>query len=393
MTPTTNSPMIQRLWELVLLFLKLGFTSFGGPAVHIAMLEDEVVKRRTWMTPEHFLDLLGATNLIPGPNSTEMALHVGYVRAGLLGLITAGFCFILPAVSITLGFAWAYQEFQTVPALASLLYGIKPAILVVILFAVWKLGKTALKSWQLGVLGMGVITALLLGMNEVFVLVLGSAIGTLWLWKPKTLERLKRLEVLVLGALLPVGVAQATGTLVPTAVSLPKLGWFFFKTGTVLFGSGYVLVAFLETGLVSEYGWLTRQQLLDAVAVGQFTPGPILSTATFVGYLVAGIPGALIATIGIFLPSFVFVALLNPLIPRLRQAPWTSAFLDAVNLCAVALLGVVVAKLLPSSLPNGPAWFIAVVAGIVFWRWKLSSFWLVLGGASFGWLFGALGYV
>jgi chromate transporter len=388
----TKPLMNQRLWELVLLFGKLGCTSFGGPAVHIAMLEDEVVKRRAWITREHFLDLLGATNLIPGPNSTEMALHVGYVRAGLLGLITAGFCFILPSVLITLGFAWVYQEFQTVPALASLLYGIKPAILVVIFFAVWKLGKTALKSWQLGILGVGVITALLLGMNEVFALVLGSAIGTLWLWKPKTLKRLKRLEIWVLGALLPMAVAQATGTLAPTAISLTKLGWFFLKTGTVLFGSGYVLVAFLETGLVSDYGWLTRQQLLDAVAVGQFTPGPVLSTATFVGYVIAGLPGALISTIGIFLPSFVFVALLNPLIPRLRQAAWTTAFLDAVNLCAVALLGVVVVKLLPSSLPNWPAWCIAVGAGIVYWRWKISSVWLVLGGAFGGWLLGSLGY-
>ena len=392
MIAMTKPPRTQRLWELVLLFGKLGCTSFGGPAVHIAMLEDEVVNRRRWMTREHFLDLLGATNLIPGPNSTEMALHVGYVRAGLLGLITAGLCFILPAVLITLGFAWVYQEFQTVPALASFLYGIKPAILVVILFAVWKLGKTALKSWQLGVLGLGVITALLLGMNEVFVLILGSAIGTLWLWKPKTLKKLNRLEILVLGSLLPMGVAQATGPLVPTTISLTKLGWFFLKTGTVLFGSGYVLVAFLETGLVSDYGWLTRQQLLDAVAVGQFTPGPVLSTATFVGYLIAGLPGALISTIGIFLPSFVFVALLNPLIPRLRQAAWTSAFLDAVNLCAVALLGVVVVKLLPSSLPNGPAWGIALVAAIVYWRWKLSSVWLVLGGALCGWLLVSLGY-
>jgi chromate transporter len=384
--------MTQHLWELILLFGKLGCTSFGGPAVHIAMLEDEVVKRRTWMTREHFLDLLGATNLIPGPNSTEMALHVGYVRAGLLGLITAGLCFILPAVLITLGFAWVYQEFQTVPTLASLLYGIKPAILIVILFAVWKLGRTALKSWQLAVLGIGVIVSLLLGMNEVFVLVLGSAIGTLWLWKPKTLNRLKQLEILILGTMLPMGVAQATGALVPKAITLTKLGWFFLKTGTVLFGSGYVLVAFLETGLVSDYGWLTRQQLLDAVAVGQFTPGPVLSTATFVGYLIAGLPGALLATIGIFLPSFVFVALLNPQIPRLRQAAWTSAFLDAVNLCAVALLGVVVVKLIPSSLPNWPAWCIAVVAGIAYWRWKLSSAWLVLGGAFCGWLLASLGY-
>ena len=388
----TKQPMTQRLWGLVLLFGKLGCTSFGGPAVHITMLEDEVVKRRKWMTREHFLDLLGATNLIPGPNSTEMALHIGYVRAGLVGLITAGLCFILPAVLITLGFAWVYQEFQTVPALASLLYGIKPAILIVILSAVWKLGKTALKSWQLAVLSTGVIMALLLGMNEVFVLILGTAIGTLWLWKPKTLKRLKRLEISVLGALLPVGVAQATGTLAPTAISLTKLGWFFLKTGTVLFGSGYVLVAFLETGLVSDYGWLTRQQLLDAIAVGQLTPGPVLSTATFVGYVIAGLSGALLATIGIFLPSFVFVALLNPMIPRLRQAVWTSAFLDAVNLCAVTLLGVVVVKLLPSSLPNEPAWCIAVVAGIVYWRWKLSSVWLVLGGAICGWLLVSLGY-
>jgi chromate transporter len=388
----TDPSLPKRLWELALLFLRLGCTSFGGPAVHIAMLEDEVVKRRAWMSREYFLDLLGATNLIPGPNSTEMALHVGYTRAGLPGLTLAGFCFILPAFLITLGFAWVYQELQTVPALASFLYGIKPAILIVILFAVWKLGKTALKNWKLGVLGLGVITALLLGMNEVLVLLLGSAVGTLWLWQPVALKRPKRLEIFALIALLPMGVAHATGTSAPTAVSLTKLGWFFLKTGSVLFGSGYVLVAFLDTSLVGDYGWLTRQQLLDAVAVGQFTPGPVLSTATFVGYLIAGLPGALVSTIGIFLPSFFFVALLNPLIPRLRSAAWTSAFLDAVNLCAVALLSVVVVKLLPSSLPDWPTWLIAGGSGIVYWRWKLSSVWLVLGGAFCGWLFVSLGY-
>jgi chromate transporter len=374
---------MNRLLELTQLFLKLGIIGFGGPAAHIAMMEDEVVTRRNWMTRDHFLDIVGATNLIPGPNSTEMTMHVGYHRAGWPGLIVAGSCFILPAVLITAALAWGYVQFGSLPQVAPFLIGIKPAILVIILGAVWKLGQKALKGWRLAVIGIGVLAAVFLGVNEVIALLGGGLIGMLWL----------RLSERWLGQaaalLLPIpglrgGLAGHLQAGQPP--NLWELFLFFLKIGSILYGSGYVLVALLEGGLVHDLGWLTQQQLLDAIAIGQFTPGPVLSTATFIGYLILGLPGAIVATAGIFLPSFIFVGLLNPIIPRLRQLSWTAAFLDAVNISAVALILAVLINLGRTTLTAWPAWVIAILATVATFRFKLSSAWVVLGGAVLGWL-------
>lgn len=378
--------MLGRLGELAALFLKLGTIGFGGPAVHIGLMEAEVVRRRQWVSREYFLDLVGATNLIPGPNSTEMAIHLGFIRAGWAGLVVAGLCFILPAVLITAGLAWAYVEFGSLPQVAPFFYGIKPAVLAVILAAALRLGRTAVKSWRLGVVGVGVVVASLGGVNEVLALFVGGALGMLWLRLPK-LKAQQRVWVLAaLAGSAALGAAPAAGAAgTAVTVSLWKLGAFFLKVGAVLYGSGYVLVAFLEGGLVHDYAWLTRRQLLDAVAIGQFTPGPVLSTATFVGYLVAGAPGAWVATAAIFLPSFCFVAALNPLVPRLRRSPWTAAFLDAVNVSSIALMAAVTFKLAQSTLTAWPAWLIAASAAALGVGWKVDPSRLILGGAVAGW--------
>lgn len=399
-----GSGALRRLGELAALFLKLGIIGFGGPAAHIAMMEEEVVGRRRWLTREHFLDLVGATNLIPGPNSTEMAIHVGYIRAGWAGLAVAGICFILPAVLITAGFASAYVRFGSLPLVAPFLYGIKPAVLAVIFAAVCRLGSVAAKGWRLVVIGLVVTLASLLGMNEVIALLLGGAIGMVWLrgfgrGRPGSSSQ----GLVGGGACLASGVAVNAATasgarmvfvigsgLGPSVgVSLWRLGLFFLKVGAVLYGSGYVLVAFLEGGLVHEYGWLSQQELLDAIAIGQFTPGPVLSTATFIGYLIAGAPGAAVATAAIFFPSFLFVAALNPVVPRLRRSRWTSAFLDAVNVSSVGLMAAVTVKLARATLTGWPAWVIGLVAAVVGLRWKVNASWLVLGGAIVGWLLSA----
>ncbi|HAG80255.1 MAG TPA: chromate transporter [Cyanobacteria bacterium UBA12227] len=394
-----NDHNFDRLGELAKVFLKLGLIGFGGPAAHIAMMEEEVVKRRQWLTRSHFLDLVGATNLIPGPNSTEMAIHVGYTYGGWLGLIIAGVCFIFPAVCITAIFAWIYVKFGTLPQVAPLIYGIKPAVLAVILGAVWRLGKKAVKTYKLLIIGLGVSVLLFLGINEIIALFLGGILGMIWLHlsdsnKPPS-EQTTAIFITGLTAGMTLKATAATG-ITATSVSLWQLGWFFLKVGSVLFGSGYVLVAFLEGGLVDEYGWLTQQQLLDAIAIGQFTPGPVLSTATFIGYIIGNWPGAIIATLAIFIPSFLFVAILNPIVPRLRTSKWTSAFLDAVNVSAVALMGVVtfnLAKatiLLPEGI-DGLACLIAAIAGVLTIRFNINSAWLVLGGGLAGWLFMILG--
>lgn len=377
-----NDSVVKRLGELAFTFFKLGVIGFGGPAAHIAMMQDEVVDRKQWLTREHFLDLVGATNLIPGPNSTEMAIHVGYVRAGWLGLVTAGVCFICPAVLLTAAFAWVYVQFGTLPALAPLLYGIKPAVLAVIFGAVWKLGKTALKkNNKLLVIGIGVAVAVFCGVSEIFALLLGGLLGMIWLKRSQSVNAL----------LLPLSLATAVTKATAVNASLLQLGLFFLKIGCVLYGGGYVLVAFLQGELVDDLGWLTQQQLLDAIAIGQFTPGPVLSTATFIGYVIAGFPGAVVATMGIFLPSFVFVALLNPLIPRLRSSQWMSAFLDAVNISSVALMVVVTVELaraiiLPNRLFDWVAALIAIGSAILLVRYRINAAWIVLGSAVIGWI-------
>lgn len=370
------------LIELTRLFLKLGAIGFGGPAAHIAMMEDEVVNRRQWMDRSRFLDLVGATNLIPGPNSTEMAIHIGYIRAGWIGLILAGMSFILPAVVITGGFAWVYVTFGTLPQVAPLFYGIKPAVLAVIFNAVWRLGKTALKNRKLLIIGLAVSLLVCLGLNEIIALLLGGGLGMLWLKlsdrKPGT-----KLNSWILHYPFYLLLSSTPVTATPP---LWQLGLFFLKIGSVLFGSGYVLVAFLESGLVNERGWLTQQQLLYAIAIGQFTPGPVLSTATFIGYIISGVPGSIVATIGIFLPSFGFVAALNPLIPRLRASKWTAAFLDAVNASSIALMAVVTAKLAAATLTDWISIAIAIIAAVLAIRFKVNAAWLVLGGALIGWI-------
>lgn len=383
-----SEPEAGRLGELARLFLKLGVIAFGGPAAHIAMMEDEIVERRGWLSRQHFLDLVGATNLIPGPNSTEMTMHVGYERAGGKGLLVAGACFILPAALVTGAFAWAYVTYGALPAVEPFLYGIKPAVLAVILAAVWKLGRQAVAGWRLAVLGLAVAAATLAGVGEVAALLAGGIVGAIWLRlsaAPDSGSAARLLPVLFLQARPDTAlVAGAAGT--AAGVSLWKLGLFFLKVGAVLYGSGYVLVAFLEGGLVQDYGWLTQAQLLDAIAIGQVTPGPVLTTATFVGYVLEGMPGAAVATLGIFLPSFVLVLLLNPLIPRLRRSAWLSAFLDAVNVAAVALMAAVTVELGASVLVSWPAWAIALTSAVLAVRFRLNAAWLVLGGAVAGWL-------
>jgi len=381
--------------EIAKLFFKLGVIGFGGPAAHIAMMEDEVVNRRRWLTREHFLDLIGATNLIPGPNSTEMAIHVGYSTAGLPGLAVAGICFIFPAVLVTGIFAWIYMQFGTLPAFEPLLLGIQAAVLAIIAGALWRLGKKAVKQRYYLLIAALVVPLLLWGINEVIALLIGGILGAVWLrWRSQASDKGDRtltwlLTGLNLSAILKPTAAIATAISTQVTPSLLQLGLFFLKVGAVLFGSGYVLIAFLEGGLVENYGWLTQQQLLDAIAIGQFTPGPVLSTSTFIGYIIAGIPGAIVATIAIFLPSFAFVAVVNPFIPKLRESAWTGAFLDAVNVSALALMAVVTLRLAAVTLFDPFDLVAVIIAGLAFiatFRFKLNAAWIVLGGAILGWL-------
>lgn len=362
--------------EVAQLALRLGFTAFGGPAAHIAMLRDEVVTRRKWLDDAHFLDLLGATNLIPGPNSTEMVIHVGQVRAGWRGMIAGGVCFILPAALMVLALAWAYAEFGAMPAANWLLYGIKPVIIAIVLQALWGLAKTAVKGPWLAALGLAVLALYLLGFDEL-ALLFGSG---LLVMLARNFARLGRRGA---AALLPIGavpwLAQAA---VP--VSLAQLFLSFLKIGAVLYGSGYVLLAFMRSEFVVRLGWLSDQQLLDAIAIGQFTPGPVFTTATFVGYLVAGAPGAALATVGIFLPSFVFVAAVNPLIPLLRRSPWMGGFLDGVNVAALGLMAAVLWELGRAAVVDWPTALLAAAAAVLLFRFKINSAWLVLAGGAAG---------
>jgi chromate transporter len=344
------------------------------------MFHDEVVKRRQWITDQHFLDMLGATNLIPGPNSTEMSMHIGYVRAGWLGLIVGGMCFILPAALIVGLLAWLYAEYGTTPAAGFLLYGIKPVVIAVILQAIWNLGQKAFKTPLLIAVGIAVFVLYLLGINEILLL-FGGALFVLIM---ENVQRLRADTTTILalfpGSLLLQRVVDQP--LVP--VSISELFLTFLKIGSVLYGSGYVLLAFLRTDFVERLGWLTDQQLLDAVAIGQFTPGPVFTTATFIGYLTGGWAGAIVATIGIFLPGFIFVAISNPLIPRIRQSPLLSALLDGVNVAAIGLMAAVTVELAQSALVDPLTIMLAVAAAILLVRYKVNSTWLIIGGAAVG---------
>ena len=333
----------EALRELAVLFLRLGTLAMGGPAAHIAMMEDEVVRRRRWMTLERFLDMLGVCNLIPGPNSTEMAIHIGQLRAGFAGLVVAGACFILPAAAIVMAIAWMYVRYGTMPQAFGLLYGIKPVIIAVVLQALWGLGRTAIKSQLLAAIALVSFVAALFDVNDMIVLIGGGVV----MMAIRALEDRDAARATLVA--LPTVVPRASGVkpaaiaaaVVAVPFSLTTLFLLFLKVGAVLFGSGYVLLAFLRTDLVDSLHWLTQAQLLDAVAVGQVTPGPVFTTATFIGYLLGGFRGAVVATLGIFLPSFFFVSISGPLIPHIRRSPLAGAFLDGVNVGAWALMAAV----------------------------------------------------
>lgn len=368
------------LIELARLFLKLGIVAFGGPPAHIAMMEDEVVSQRGWLTREQFLDFLGATNLIPGPNSTEMAIHVGRIRAGWLGLLVAGASFILPSAVMVTALAWAYVRFGSLPQVAGLLYGVKPIVIALIVQAVFKLAKTAVKSTWIAVVGVFAALGTVLGVDQVAVLAGGGLLTGLVYWL-RSGGRTSAKALFLSGSGFS---AFAAPSGIAASFSRTALFLVFLKIGAILFGGGYVLVALIRSNLVAGLGWISERQLLDAIAMGQVTPGPLSTTATFIGYLLAGVPGAVIATVAIFLPAFSFVAMSGPLVPRLRQSPVAGAVLDGVNVAALALIAVVSWQLFRAAVVD---WTTLVLAGVSFFllfRYRVNSVWLMLGGAAIG---------
>lgn len=371
------------LGEIARLFLRLGATAFGGPAAHVAMMRDEVVTRRRWMTDGEFLDLLGATNLIPGPNSTEMAIHVGWARRRWSGLAVAGLCFIVPAALLTSALAYSYVRWGALPEAGRLLWGIKPVILAIVLQALVGLAPHAAGTWPLRALAAAAALASALGVHELAVLAV-AGLGTLAVRAAQ--GRAPAPPAAGLAAALPLAAAALPAAGV--GATLPAIFWLFCRTGAVLFGSGYVLLAFLRADLVERLGWLTEAQLLDAIAAGQVTPGPVFTTATFVGWLLAGPGGALVATAGIFLPAFVFVALSAPFVPRLRASRTAAALLDGVNAASLALMAVVTARLAPAAVVDLPTALLAALSAFLLVRFRVGSTWLVLGGAVAGVIIG-----
>ncbi len=376
--------------EIALLFLKLGTIAFGGPAAHIAMMEDEVVRRRRWLSKEKFLDLLGAANLIPGPSSTELAIYIGYLQAGWIGLLLAGVCFILPAALIVTALAWAYVQFGSLPQAVGILYGVKPVIIAVILQALWSLGRGAVKTRFLAVAGLAALLLSFLGVSPLIVVFgVGSITGlSRWIVGCKKKERPTHISLLLVLLALPLAYAVQTAAATTYATTSSSGLWpiflIFLKIGSVVFGSGYVLLAFLRGDLVVHLHWLTDSQLIDAVAVGQVTPGPVFTTATFIGYLIAGPPGALVATIGIFLPGFILVAISGPLIPRIRQSPVAGAFLDGVIIASLALMVFVTYELGTAALIDMLTIAMAAASVLLLIRFRVNSGWLVLAGAVIG---------
>ena len=374
----TDAARPTSLGELAWLFGRLGVTAFGGPAAHVAMMEDEVVRRRGWMPRDRFLDLLGATNLIPGPNSTELAIHIGHERRGWAGLVVAGACFILPAVAIVTAIAWAYVRFGALPEVAGVLSGVSPVIIAVVMQALWSLGRSAVKSSALAAVGVAALAASLVGVNELIILLVAGGLVVIGRGVfPRTGRAASWLPVPWLGA-------TTTAAAATTSFGLGPLFLVFLKVGSVLFGSGYVLLAFLRGDLVERLHWLTESQLLDAVAVGQVTPGPVFTTATFIGYVLGGGGGAVVATLGIFLPAFVFVAISGPLIPRIRRSPAAGAVLDGVNVASLALMAAVTIQLGRAAIVDVPTAILAVISALVLIRYRPNSAWLVLGGAVTG---------
>lgn len=365
-----------RVTDVAKVFLKFGATAFGGPAAHVSLFHDETVERRRWLDGQHFLDLLGATNLIPGPNSTEMAIHIGFIRAGWVGLFVAGLCFMLPAMLLVLLLSWLYVRFGSTYNLDWLLYGIKPVVIGIIAKALYLLGKKALKGPLAVGIGFGVLACYFLGLNPIMLLVLG---GIAYLIGKNLLlgHRSWGFALLPLpGLMMPVAVSQP--------FSMPLLFLIFLKVGAVLYGSGYVLLAFLRADLVVQLGWLTDRQLIDAIAIGQVTPGPLFTTSAFIGFVLGGLPGAFLATLGFLLPSFLFVAISNPIIPRLRNSPSTGAFLDGVNASALALMAGVTWQLGRAAVIDAGSALLAAASVVVLSRTRIQPIWVILGGVVIG---------
>lgn len=371
--------MDKNLKEVALVFFKMGCFAFGGPAAHISMMEQEVVEKRKWMTKEHFLDLIGVTNLIPGPNSTEMTMHCGHERAGKAGLFVAGLAFIVPAIIITAILAWAYTTYGELPNIKPFIQGIQPTVIAIILAAVITLGKKALKTIELGVIGIITLALCLVGVNEIIALIGVGILGGIY-FNLKSVNSTTTTKKYVLPFLL-----IPTTTVALTKITSLKLFLIFLKVGAVLYGSGYVLFAYLDAELVTK-GYLTQQQLMDAVAAGQFTPGPVLSTATFIGYQINGIWGALAATTGIFLPSFLFVLLLNPIIPKLRASKFFGHFLNAVNASSIAVIAAVLVTMSIESITNLNAIIILAVSLLLTFVVKLNVMLIIVIGAVLGFL-------
>ncbi len=373
------------LKEIAASFLRLGTTAFGGPAAHIAMMEHEFVRRRGWLSHEEFIDMLGATNLIPGPNSTEMAIHIGHQKAGWKGLVVAGVCFIVPAALIVMAIAWAYVRFGSIPQVQGIMYGIKPVIIAIVLQALWRLAPSAVKSRFLAVIGLIATAGALLGVNTLVVLFGAGVItaGATWINQRRFAEPFATIPTMRWSGILQVlKSVSATAAIVP--FSLLGLFLFFLKVGAVLYGSGYVLLAFLQADLVDRLHWLTQSQLLDAVAVGQVTPGPVFTTATFIGYLLGGTTGAIIATIGIFLPSFILVAASRPLIPRIRRSPIAGPLLDGVNVGALALMAAVTVQLSRAALVDATTAAMAAISALLLIYSRMNSAWLIFAAGLVG---------
>lgn len=377
----TKDQRKKRLKEIAFVFFRLGATAFGGPAAHIAMMEDEIVLKRKWIERDKFLDLYGATNLLPGPNSTEMAIHLGFERGGAWGLVLAGLCFILPAMLIVTIFAAVYAEYGSLPEVAGIMKGISPVIIAIVLQALVRLAKTAVKNVPAGILGAVVVGLSFLGAHELILLGASGVLMMLYVNRAKLKPVALSLYVPIIPFLNPTANQIAERTM-----TLSSLFLTFLKIGSVLYGSGYVLLAFLEADFVERFGVLTNQQLLDAVSIGQFTPGPVFTTATFIGYLIHGVPGAALATAGIFLPSFILVAILHPVIPKLRRSSWVAGLLDGIVVASLGLMAVVSFKLGVSAIVDIPTAVLALSALFVVFKFKINSAWLVLGGGIAGFI-------
>ena len=372
------------LAELAIVFLRLGATAFGGPAAHIAMLRDETVDRRKWLTDREFLDIIAATNLIPGPNSTEIAIHLGYKRCGPAGLLVAGTCFILPASLIVAAIAWSYVRYGNTPQATWLMYGVGPVIIAIVLQAVVKLGRTTITGVLPSLLGALVVVLSLSGVNELALLI-GSGLAAMVITLGQRRELGAMLVPLVIAST-ALRAATIAATVASVPITLTRLTLFFLKVGSILFGSGYVLLAFLRADLTERWGWLTDQQLIDAITVGQLTPGPVFTTATFIGYLIGGWAGAVLATVAIFTPGFVFVAVTQSIIPRLRASKVTSSLLDGVVVASLGLMVAVTWQLGLAAIVDVPTSVLAIATAAILLTWKPNSTWLILGGALAGWL-------